>query len=305
MKFKTVLESIGNTPLVQILPSPSRGTVLAKLEYLNPGGSIKDRTALYLIEKAEREGKLKPGGTIVEASSGNQGIALSMIGAVKGYRVIITVPAKTSQEKVATLKAFGAEVIVCPTTPDLHDPKGYHALAEKLHAEIEGSFMPDQYHNKNNREAHYASTGPEIWSQTGGALTHLFVGMGTCGTASGVARYLRERKPNIQVIAVDALGSHLSSNPPFAYTIEGIGVDVLDGNYAPELLDEVIAVSDEETFEMTRQLGRRYGLMGGLSSGAVMCAIERCKERLDKDSVAVAMFADSGRAYLGKIFVEK
>ena len=304
MKFRSVLESIGNTPLVHVLPSPTCGTVLAKLEYLNPGGSVKDRTALHMVETAEREGKLKPGGTIVEASSGNQGIALALIGAVKGYRVIITVPSKTSQEKVATLKAFGAEVIVCPTTADLHDPNSYHAKAEQLHREIAGSFMPNQYCNNNNCQAHYLSTGPEIWEQTKGALTHLFIGMGTCGTMSGVARYIREKKPSVHIVGVDAAGSVLSSNPPFAYTIEGIGVDVLDGNYDKSLLDDVVAITDAEAFAMTRKLGRRYGLLGGLSSGAVMCAVEQYKDRLDADSIAVTVFGDSGRAYLNKVFAE-
>ena len=304
MKFKTVLESVGNTPLVLIQPSPSQGKVLAKLEYLNPGGSVKDRTARYMIETAEREGKLKPGGTIVEASSGNQGIALALIGAVKGYHVIITVPAKTSTEKVATLRAYGAEVVICPTVATLDDPEGYHAKAEHLAATIPGAFMPDQYHNKNNGQAHYTSTGPEIWEQTGGELTHLFVGMGTCGTISGIARYIKEKKPSVKVIGVDAAGSSLSSKVPFAYTIEGIGVDAINANYESAPIDTVIAVADSDASAMTRILGKKYGLLGGMSSGAVMCAIEQYKANLGPDSIAVAIFGDSGRAYLNKVFVD-
>ncbi|KKR96848.1 MAG: Cystathionine beta-synthase [candidate division TM6 bacterium GW2011_GWE2_41_16] len=304
MKFKTVLESVGNTPLVLLTPSPSRGKVLAKLEYLNPGGSVKDRTALYMIETAEREGKLKPGGTIIEASSGNQGIALALIGAVKGYHVIITVPGKTSPEKIATLRAYGAEVIVCPTVATLDDPEGYHVKAEHLLATNPDAYMPDQYHNKNNGQAHYASTGPEIWEQTDGTVTHLFVGMGTCGTISGIARYIKQKNPAVQVIGVDAAGSTLSSKVPFAYTIEGIGVDAVNENYENAPIDKIIAVNDADAAAMTRTLGKKYGVLGGMSSGAVMCAVEQYKNELGPDSISVAVFGDSGRAYLNKVFAE-
>ena len=193
MTHKTILQQIGNTPLVK-LDLGLQPTVLAKLEYLNPGGSLKDRSALFMIEDGERKGLLKLGGTIVEASSGNQGIALAMIGAVKGYKVIITVPDRTSDEKVATLRAYGAKVFVCPDTDNLDDPQGYHAKSERLAASISGSFMPNQYHNKLNARAHYETTGKELWDQTNGKITHFFAGTGSCGTISGVGRYLKEKK---------------------------------------------------------------------------------------------------------------
>jgi cystathionine beta-synthase len=304
MFTKNVIDSIGNTPLVRVEPSPTRGLVLAKLEYLNPGGSVKDRPARYMIEQAEKTGALKPGGTIIEASSGNQGIALALIGAVKGYRVIITVPAKTSEEKVATLRAYGAEVIVCPMATTLNDPQSYHPRAEQIHKEIEGSFMPNQYYNKSNAQAHYETTGPEIWEQSEGLLTHLFIGMGSCGTMNGVARYIKEQNPKVQVIGVDAAGSTLSNPKPFAYAIEGIGVDVLDGNYDASFIDHIIPVTDEDAFALTRTLGKTYGLFGGLGSGAVMHAINQYADHLDENSVAVTIFGDSGRAYLNKIFTK-
>lgn len=300
LKTKKILELIGNTPVVE-LSLQTEATVLAKLEYLNPGGSIKDRSALFMIEDAEKQGLIKKNGTIIEASSGNQGIALAMIGAVKGYNVIITVPDRTSEEKVATLRAYGAKVFVCPDTDNLEDPQGYHAKAQRLLKEIPNSFMPNQYHNKLNPMAHYKSTGPEIWEQTNGKITHLITGAGSCGTISGAGKYLKEKNKNIKVIGVDAATSAYSSENPKAYEAEGIGIDT-EHNLDKKVIDEIIPVEDKHIFDMTKKIAKEYGFLVGLSSGAVMCAAIKKIKTLKKTDVVVAIFADSGRAYLKKAF---
>jgi len=299
---KTVLKQIGNTPLIQ-LELKTTASFLAKLEYLNPGGSIKDRSALFMIEDAEKKGLLKPGGTIVEASSGNQGIALAMIGAVKGYNVIITVPDRTSDEKIATLRAYGAKVFVCPDTDTLDNPQGYHAKAEELHEKTPHAFMPNQYHNTLNKQAHYSTTGPEIWKQTNGLITHFFAGMGSCGTISGAGKYLKEKNPKIKIIGIDAATSTFSSKNPKSYETEGIGIDVVTGNLDLSVVDEIITIQDSDSFATTRKLAQEHGLLVGLSSGAVMhVALEYDKKHLKKTDIAVVMFGDSGRAYLSKVF---
>lgn len=305
LKFKNILELIGNTPLANLDFINSefniKPTMLAKLEYLNPGGSIKDRSALFMIKKAEQEGKLKPGGTIIEASSGNQGIALAMIGAIKGYKVIITVPDKTSIEKVDALRAYGATVHLCKNTDNLDDPEGYHTKAEILHKQISNSFMPNQYYNKANALAHYSTTGKEIWEQTNGKVTHVIVGAGSCGTISGVGKYLKEKDKNIKVIGVDAATSVYSSKAPKAYESEGIGIDVISDIFDSSVIDKIIPISDENAFSTTRFLASK-GILVGISSGAVMyAAIEYCKN-LTKDDIVVMTFGDSGRSYLGKVF---
>jgi len=300
-QYPSFLDAIGNTPIVR-LNFDIKPTILAKLEHINPGGSIKDRSALFMIKEAERRGDLRPGGTIVEASSGNQGIALAMIGALKGYNVIITVPNRTSTEKVATLQAYGAKVFVCPDTDSLEDPNGYHAKAEALHQQIENSFMPNQYYNTENLKAHYLTTGPEIWEQTGGNLTHCFLGMGSCGTISGVGKYLKEKNPNIKIIGVDALTSKLSMpDAPKAYKTEGIGVDVITDTLNKSVIDEIIPASDEVSFAMTRDLAKK-GYLVGLSSGAVMHVALEYAKKLKESDVMLVIFADSGRAYLSKVF---
>lgn len=298
---KTLLECIGNTPLVE-LKIGIDSKILAKLEFTNPGGSIKDRAALYMIEEAERTGQLRSGGTIVEASSGNQGIALAMIGALKGYRVIITVPDRSAREKIAILRAYGADVYICPTTDDHDDPRGYHFRAEEIAKTTPGAFMPNQFYNKNNAMAHYLSTGPEIWRQTGGQITHFFAGAGTCGTISGVGRFLKEQNPQIQVIGIDAATSKYSSKEPKAYQVEGIGIDVISDLLDHTVIDEIIPVSDEDAFAMTRTLARRYGLLVGISSGAAICGIHCYAPRLCSDAVVTVILADSGKNYLSKIF---
>lgn len=300
--FKSFLDCIGNTPLAKIDCVDTEATILAKLEHTNPGGSIKDRSALFMIEEAERRGELRPGGTIVEASSGNQGIALAMIGVLKGYQVIITVPNRTSAEKIATLQAYGAKVFVCPDTDDLHDPDGYHAKAEELRHKISGAYMPNQYYNVENTRAHYLTTGPEIWQQTDGRLTHCFMGMGSCGTISGVGKYLKEQNSKIKIIGIDAETSKLSMpDAPKAYRVEGIGVDVVTDTLNREVIDEIIPIKDEHAFFMVKELAKK-GYLVGISSGAAMHAVAEYSHKFTKDDVVVVLFADSGRAYLSKVF---
>ena len=306
--FKTILQLIGNTPLAKLdflnTEFNIKPTVLAKLEYLNPGGSIKDRSALFMIEQAEKEGLLKPGGTIIEASSGNQGIALAMIGAVKGYKVIITVPDRTSIEKVNALRAYGATVYLCKNTDTLDDPEGYHTKAEILHEQIPNSFMPNQYYNKANSLAHYTTTGKEIWEQTKGKITHAIVGAGSCGTISGVGRYLKEKNKDIKIIGVDAATSVYSSKNPKAYESEGIGIDVISDTFDQTVVDKIIPVTDEDAFSTTRFLANK-GILVGISSGAVMSAAFNYCKNLKETDVVVMTFGDSGRSYLEKVFGPK
>ncbi len=299
-KYQSILEKIGNTPLVS-LPFDVPPTLLAKLEYLNPGGSIKDRSALFMIEKAEEDGSLKQYGTIIEASSGNQGIALAMIGAIKGYKVIITVPDRTSIEKITTLKAYGAKVYICPDTDDLGDQNSYHSKARQLYEQTPGAFMPNQYFNIANPLAHYSKTGPEIWRQTSGSITHLVVGAGSCGTISGVGRFLKEQNPAIKIIGVDAETSVYSCKNPKAYDVEGLGIDVISDTLDREAIDEIIPISDDDAFRSTRILASQ-GYLVGISSGAVMHVALSYAKKLDKKDVMVVIFGDSGRAYLSKLF---
>jgi cystathionine beta-synthase len=304
-QYKNILSLIGNTPLAKLdfinKEFNIKPTILAKLEYLNPGGSIKDRSALFMIEQAEKDGLLKPGGTIIEASSGNQGIALAMIGALKGYKVIITVPDRTSIEKVDALRAYGATVYLCKNTDTLDDPEGYHTKAEILHKQIPNSFMPNQYYNKANSLAHYTTTGKEIWEQTEGLITHAIIGAGSCGTISGAGKYLKEKNENIKIIGVDAATSVYSSKNPKAYESEGIGIDVISETFNQEVIDKILPITDEEAFSTTRFLAGK-GFLVGISSGAVMSAtIKYCKDLTEKD-IVVIIFGDSGRAYLNKVF---
>jgi cystathionine beta-synthase len=299
--FKTFLGCIGNTPLAKI-DFNVKATVLAKLEYFNPGCSVKDRSALFMIEEAERRGALKPGGTIIEASSGNQGIALAMIGVIKGYEVIVTVPDRTSSEKINTLQAYGAKVFVCPDTENLHDPNGYHAKAKELNEEIKGSYMPNQYYNIENPRAHYTTTGPEIWQQTQGRLTHCFMAMGSCGVISGVGKYLKEQNPQVKIIGVDAATSKLSMpEGPKKYKNEGLGVDVITDTLDRTVIDKIIPITDDAAFAMTRELAKK-GYLVGLSSGSVMHGVLEYADNFNAGDIAVVIFADSGRAYLSKVF---
>jgi cystathionine beta-synthase len=301
--YKTFLQIIGNTPLVR-LPLNTRPALLAKLEFLNPGGSVKDRCALYMIEEAERQGLLLPGGTIVEASSGNQGISLAMIGKMKGYRVIITTPSRTAAEKIAILRAYGAEVHICPNTDSHDDEQNYHKLALRLQDTIPGAYMPNQYYNKANPQAHYLTTGPELWQQTEGKITHFITGAGSCGTLSGVGRYLKEKNPHVKIIGVDAATSAYSSPEPKAYTVEGLGIDMITDTFDKNVVDEILPISDGDAFEMTRRAAMDHGLLVGISSGAVLhVALEYC-EKLSPSDTVVVIIADSGRNYLSKVFCE-
>lgn len=304
--YNRILDAIGNTPLVK-LPFDCPGSIYAKLEYMNPGGSVKDRSALFMIEQAERNGKLQPGGTLIDASSGNQGIATAMIGAIKGYKVIITVPAKTSKEKYQTMKAYGAEVVVCPTKANLQDPESYHSKARAIHMATPNSFMPNQYFNIDNAQAHYTITGPEIWKQTNGTITHLFAGAGTCGTVSGVGKYLKEQNPAIKIFGIDAATSFRSTKGnPSAYKYEGIGVDFDSPVLNASVIDDFLTVSDEDGIGYLKTLATKYGLLVGLASGAVAWATQQYAQKHMKDGdIAVMIFGDSGRAYLTKGYYDQ
>jgi cystathionine beta-synthase len=302
MLYNHLLDAIGNTPLVKVhFDTPAQ--IYAKLEYLNPGGSVKDRSALYMIEHAERTGKLKPGGTIIDASSGNQGAATAMIGAAKGYKVIIAVSEKISQEKLQTIQAYGAQVVMCPPTAFIDDPRSYHSVAKRLHAETPNSFMPDQYFNPVNAQAHYHSLGTEIWRQTGGAVTHYFAAAGTGGTVSGAGRYLKEQNKNVKVIALDSINSfRATGGNPKPYKVEGMGIDFESPVIDYSVIDQVLPVSDDNALAMLKTLATQHGLLVGPSSGAVAYGAYTYAKNLTKDDVVVMIFGDSGRAYLTKNF---
>jgi cystathionine beta-synthase len=304
MSYWSLLQAIGNTPLVQV-PFDSPATILAKLEYLNPGGSVKDRSALFMIEKAEKEGRLKPGGTLIDASSGNHGITLAMIGAAKGYKVIITVSEKISREKLSTLKAYGAKVIMCPLTQFIDDEKSYHHIAHKIAEETPNSFMPNQYYNEENRDAHYTLLGPEVWKQTEGKMTHFFAGAGTGGTVSGVGRYAKKQNPNVKIFGIDSANSlRATKGNPKPYEVEGIGIDFHSDVIDYNVIDEIVAISDDQAIKEIRLLAKKYGLLVGPSSGAVTAAMRNYQHTFTKDDVVVLVFSDSGRAYLSKHFYD-
>lgn len=299
----SILHAIGNTPLVRI-NFGSLGYIFAKLEYLNPGGSVKDRSAKYMIEQAEKSGLLKPGGTVIDASSGNQGIASALIGSIKGYKVIIAVSEKISQEKLQTIQSYGAQVVMCTPTKFIDDPQSYHSVAKRLHETTPNSFMPNQYYNLENANAHYHLLGPEIWKQTNGTITHFFAAAGTGGTISGVGRYLKEQNPNIKIIAIDSINSfRTTKGNPKPYRLEGIGIDFDTPILNHSVIDDFIPVADEDGIQMLKTLAQQHGLLAGPSSGAVAYAVqEYAKHNLKEDDCAVMIFGDSGRAYLTKGF---
>jgi len=298
-----ILALVGNTPLVRLsrIGRGLRPTLAGKLEHLNPGGSIKDRIGLLMIEDAERRGLLKPGGTIVEPTSGNTGVGLAMAAAIKGYRVICTMADKQSQEKRDLLRAFGAEVVVCPTAVPPESPESYYKVAERLAKETPGGFLPNQYYNPMNPEAHYTTTGPEIWEQTDGKVTHLVLGIGTGGTVTGAGRYLKERNPKIQIVGADPQGS-LYTGGIHPYKVEGIGEDFYPGTFDKTLVDRWMRVSDRDSFLTARRLTREEGILVGGSSGTAMFAALEIAKELDESALVLVLFADSGRSYLSKIY---
>jgi cystathionine beta-synthase len=309
--YDDILETMGDTPLVRLRRFHPAGAVLAaKVEYFNPGGSVKDRIGIAMIEAGERAGLLAPGGTIVEPTSGNTGVGLAMAANLRGYRLICTAPDKIPAEKVALLEALGATVIRCPTGVPADDPRSYYKVAERLRDE-EGAYLPYQYYNQANPEAHYRTTGPEIWRQTGGRVTHWVVGVGTGGTISGAAKYLKERNPAVRVVGVDTVGSvyvyykRHGELPPadqiHQYLIDGIGEDFLPACVWWDYIDEVIAVDDKSAYRATMELARKESIFTGSSGGAAAAGARRVAESLPEDALVVTLFPDSGERYLSKL----
>jgi len=312
--YNNILETIGHTPLVK-LNSVTRGlqcTVVAKVEFFNPGGSVKDRIGVNIINAAEREGRLKPGGTVVESTSGNTGVGLAMVCAIRGYKSVFVMPDKMSQEKIRLLRAFGSKVIITPTAVDNNDPRSYTMTAKRIVAETPNSILANQYHNPENPRSHYLTTGPEIWEQTAGQVTDVVIGMGTGGTISGVGKYLKEKNPKIKIIGVDPYGSilyethklgHMPPDPkPRTYKMEGIGEDFLPQALDFSVIDEVIQVGDKETFLTARRLVREEGIFAGGSCGAAVAGALRYCRYLGPERLVVVILPDSGSRYLTKMF---
>ncbi|MBB6110150.1 pyridoxal-phosphate dependent enzyme [Mucilaginibacter lappiensis] len=313
MWYNNILETIGHTPLVKLnkVTKDIPATVLAKIETTNPGNSIKDRMALKMIEDAEKSGKLKPGGTIIEGTSGNTGMGLAIAAVIKGYKCIFTSTDKQSKEKFDALRAFGAEVIVCPTNVEPEDPRSYYSVSSRLEREVPNSWKPNQYDNLSNSQAHYEQTGPEIWEQTEGKITHLVVGVGTGGTISGTARYLKEKNPNIQVLGIDTYGSVfkkyketgiMDKNEIYPYITEGIGEDFLPQNVDFSLIDHFEKVTDKDAALMTREIARKEGIFAGNSTGSAVAGAIQMKDKFKAGDVVVIIFPDHGTRYLGKMY---
>jgi cystathionine beta-synthase len=312
--YESILDTIGNTPLVKLpkIMSGAKALILAKLEMFNPGGSVKDRIGQKMIEAAERKGLLRPGGTIVEPTSGNTGMGLAMVGAIKGYRLVFTIPDKMSREKLDVLKAFGARVVVTPTSVRPESPESYYQVADRIHKETPNSVLPNQYANPANPEAHYETTGPEIWRDTEGKVTHFVCGMGTGGTISGVGKFLKEKNPKVRIVGVDPLGSILKDYfykkermQGHPYKIEGIGEDFIPGTTWFDFIDEIVKVSDKEAYLMTRRLAREEGILAGSSSGAAVVGALRVAADLGPADVVVVLLPDSGSRYLSKAHNEE
>jgi cystathionine beta-synthase len=303
--YPTVLDLVGDTPLVRLhrVGRELGPTLLAKLEYMSPGGSVKDRIGLRMIEAAEREGKLRPGGTIVEPTSGNTGVGLAIAAAIKGYRCVFVMPDKIAEEKRALLRGYGAEVVICPTAVPPESPESYYSVSNRLAEEIRGAYQPDQYSNQANPQAHYETTGPEIWEQTGGEVDAIVFSVGTGGTISGTARYLREQKPDLLVVGADPEGSIFSQpDNVHPYMVEGIGEDFWPTTYDPSLVDEYVTVSDRDSFLTARQLAREEGLLVGGSGGTAVWAMLNVAQRFGPGATLVTLIPDSGRGYLSKLY---
>jgi len=311
--FDNILETIGNTPLIRLnkIAEDIPGSVYAKVEYFNPGHSVKDRMALKMIEDAEKDGRLQPGGTIIECTSGNTGMGLALAAIVKGYKLICTLNDKQSKEKMDVLRAMGAQLHVCPTNVAPDHPESYYSVARKLNEEIPNSFFPNQYDNLSNRQAHYESTGPEIWEQTEGKITHFVVGVGTGGTISGVARYLKEKNPDIQIWGIDSYGSvfkkyhetrEFDESEIYSYITEGIGEDILPANVDFDLIDRFEKVSDQDGALACRELALKEGLLIGYSCGSAFQGLRQLKDELSEDDLAVVLFHDHGSRYIGKVY---
>ncbi|MDD5169894.1 MAG: cystathionine beta-synthase, partial [Syntrophales bacterium] len=305
--FDSILEAIGRTPLIKLskITGDLPVTILAKVEYLNPGGSIKDRIGLAMIEDAERRGLLQPGGTIIEATAGNTGVGLAMVAAVKGYRCIFVMPDKMSEDKVNLLKAYGAEVVITATSVPPDSPESYNGVAERLAREIPGAFRPNQFGNPKNPEAHYLSTGQEIWADTDGKIDVFVAGMGTGGTISGTGRYLKEQNPKITVVGADPVGSILSGDSPKSYRVEGIGEDFIPATFNRQVVDDFVRVSDAESFAVARRLAREEGILAGGSSGTAVAGALKYALRLEPGKTIVVLLPDTGRNYLTKIFSDR
>ena len=311
MKCNNILETIGHTPLIHLnrVAKDVPPAIYVKADYLNPGGSTKDRIAVWMIDEAERKGLLRPGGTIVEATSGNTGVGLVLVAAVRGYKAVFTITDKQSREKIDLLKAFGAEVIVCPTAVEPEDPRSYYSVAKKLAREIPNSYFANQYENPANPEAHYRTTGPEIWADTEGKITHFICGMGTGGTISGAGRFLKEKNAQVKVIGVDPHGSLYydyaksgTIGEARTYVVEGIGEETLPGTMDFAVLDDVVQVNDEECFLWARRLAKREGIFTGGAGGGCVSAALRVAKDCRKDDLVVALLPDTGTRYLSKIF---
>ncbi len=303
--YDSLVDLVGNTPLVRLnrVTEGLRPTVLVKVEYLNPGGSVKDRIAVRMIDAAEASGELKPGGTIVEPTSGNTGVGLAIVAQQRGYECVFVCPDKVSGDKINVLRAYGAKVVVCPTAVPPEHPESYYNVSDRLVREIDGAWKPDQYSNPNNPRSHYETTGPEIWKQTGGRVTHFVTGVGTGGTISGTGQYLKEVSDGrVRVVGADPEGSVYSGGTGRPYLVEGVGEDFWPTAYDPAVADEIIAVSDRDSFTITRRLAREEGMLVGGSSGMAVAAALTLAQRLTGDDVVVVLLPDSGRGYLSKIF---
>jgi cystathionine beta-synthase len=303
--YENVIEALGNTPLVRLnaVVGNARTPVYAKMEMLNPGGSVKDRIGIRMIEEAEDRGWLRPGGTIVEPTSGNTGVGLAMAAAVRGYRCVFVMPDKVATEKVQLLRAYGAEVVTTPTAVERDDPKSYYSVADRLTREIPNAFSPNQYFNQMNPQTHYDATGPEIWDQTQGRITHLVAGVGTGGTVTGIGRYLKEQSAGVTVVGADPEGSIYTTDKIHQYFIEGVGEDFWPGTFDREVVDEWVQVDDIEAFTMARRVTQEEGILIGGSGGmAVHAAVETARRVDDPDAMVVVILPDSGRGYLSKIY---